>query len=91
LAIDLKLGKLKIYDLTKLTRDVYAARLTVLSNLFFIGSELKGKLYLINATNLNEPTMTDFITLYAQFLTRLSLRRLLALFTKNAALMSHFE
>jgi hypothetical protein len=49
LAFDPKSGRLYGVDLTRFTGDVLASRLSVHGDQFFVGSETRGKLYLVNS------------------------------------------
>jgi len=63
LAYDPKSGKLYNIDLTKFYGDKSATRLATYNDVFFVGSELYGKLYLVNPNSLEEVGTKDYIKL----------------------------
>jgi len=73
LAFDPKLGKLYGTDLTKFTGDVHASRLTVCDDIFFVGSELHGKLYFMDP-GVREVQAEDYVKLHIASLLRYGIR-----------------
>jgi hypothetical protein len=82
-AYDLKLGKInKYFDITALAGDKIAGRLALLNNKFFVGSELYGKLYVIEHDNLRELQIEDYIKLHTSHLLNSMLEKLLIHFPR---------
>lgn len=87
-AYDLKLGKInKYFDITAFAGDKIAGRLAFYNNKFFVGSELYGKLYVIEPDNLRELQIEDYIKLHISRLLNSVLEKLLIRFPRMASLL----